>query len=144
MLRRALRADIPGMHRVRLAVRENTLSSPDRITEADYISVIEGLGCGWVIVWDGAIVAFAFGLRSGNIWALFVDPDHEGRGHGKHLHSTMVDWLWSQGHTHLWLTTTPGTRAEQFYIAQGWRPCEIVSGGERRFELLLNYSCHTE
>jgi len=48
----ATQADIAGMHRVRAAVVEP----------------------------DGGIVAFAAGYRSGNIRALFVHPDHEGRG----------------------------------------------------------------
>ncbi|MBK6453095.1 MAG: GNAT family N-acetyltransferase [Steroidobacteraceae bacterium] len=68
-------------------------------------------------------------------WALFVDPDHEGRGHGKALHSAMVSWLWAQGLRHLWLTTGLGTRAEAFYRALGWRPSGIVSSGELRLEL---------
>src|SRR5262245_2411594 len=119
-LRIATRSDIPGMHHVRLAVRENTLSTPGRITEADYIAALENLGRGWVIESDGVIVAFAIGYASGSIWALFVHPDHEGRGYGKAPHAAMVDWLWSLGLTRLWLTTDPGTRAERFYFSCGW------------------------
>jgi GNAT superfamily N-acetyltransferase len=135
MLRQALLTDIAGMHHVRLSVRENSLASPDRITEADYISVIDGLGCGWVVESQGTIVGFAFGLRSGSIWALFVHPDHESRSHGKNLHSAMVNWLWSLGHTRLWLTTDPGTRAEQFYLSHGWQLRGITDSGEHRLEL---------
>jgi GNAT superfamily N-acetyltransferase len=135
ILRQATRPDIPAMQRVRLAVRENTLSDPTRITDDDYIAALESLGRTWVVEADGVITAFATGYRAGSVWALFVHPDHEGRGYGKALHSTMVDWLWSLGHTRLWLTTSPGTRAERFYISQGWRPCGIVPGGELRLEL---------
>lgn len=134
-LRQATQSDIPAMQRVRLAVRENTLSDPSRITVADYIAALDDLGRSWVVEADGEIVAFATGYRAGSIWALFVHPDHEGRGYGKALHSTMVDWLWSLGHTRLWLTTGPGTCAERFYTSQGWQPCGIVSGGELRLEL---------
>jgi GNAT superfamily N-acetyltransferase len=134
-LRLANRADIPGMHRVRLAVRENSLSNPDRITESDYIAAMEVLGRTWVIEDGDAVVAFASGYYSGSVWALFVHPDHEGRGHGRALHAVMVDWMRSQGHAYLWLTTGPGTRAERFYLAQGWQPRGIVSGGELRLEL---------
>lgn len=135
MLRQAVQADIAGMHRVRLAVRENTLSSPDRISEADYVAALAQLGRTWVIATDGEIVAFATGYKSGNIWALFVHPDHEGVGHGKALHSVMIQWLWSLGLTRLWLTTSPGTRAEGFYRSLGWQPCGVVVSGELRFEL---------
>jgi GNAT superfamily N-acetyltransferase len=133
-LRRATAADIPAMHRVRLAVRENRLSDPARITEADYLAALDELGCTWVVEVDGAIVAFAAGYRSGNVWALFVHPDHEGRGHGKALHAALLEWFAAQGIARPWLTTAPGTRAERFYLAQGWRSCGIVPGGERRLE----------
>ena len=133
-LRLATRSDIPALHRVRLAVRENTLSDPSRITPADYIAAQETLGLTWVIEIGGEIVAFATGYTAGSIWALFVHPDHEGHGHAKALHSTMVNWLWSQGHERLWLTTGPNTRAERFYLAQGWQPCSIVDR-ELRLEL---------
>ena len=96
-LRPAERADIPAMHRVRLAVRENRLSDPTRITEADYIAAMEVLGRTWVIEDGDAVVAFASGYYSGSVWALFVHPDHEGRGYGKTLHAVMIDWMWSLG-----------------------------------------------
>jgi GNAT superfamily N-acetyltransferase len=114
-LRQAARRDIPAMHRVRLAVHENTLSDPTRIAEADYIAAMEDLGRTWVIETGGEVVAFAAGYTAGSVWALFVHPEHEGRGYGRALHSTMIDWLRSQGHSRLWLTTSPGKRAERFY-----------------------------
>jgi GNAT superfamily N-acetyltransferase len=123
------------MHVVRLAVRENRLSDPERVTEAEYRAALAETGCTWVVEADGEIAAFATGYRDGSIWALFVHPDHEGRGYGKALHATMVDWLWSLGHARLRLTTDPGTRAERFYVSQGWRPYGIVAGGELHMEL---------
>jgi len=123
------------MHRVRLAVRENTLSSPDRITEADYVDAMDRLGQSWVVEVDGEIVAFASGLNTGNVWALFVHPDCEGRGYGKLLHATLVSWLRSLGQNPLWLTTGPGTRAERFYTSLGWQPRGMVDGGDIRLEL---------
>lgn len=134
-LRQATRADIPDMRRVRMAVRENVLSDPARVTEADCVAALHELGRTWVVEVDGEIVAFASGYDTGSIWALFVHPDHEGRGHGKALHRVMCDWLWSRGHQRLWLSTDAGTRAERFYLAQGWRPCGAVADGEVRFEL---------
>ena len=135
-LRQATQGDIAGMQRVRWAVRENALSDPNRITVADYIAALDELGRTWVVEADGAIAAFATGYKAGSIWALFVHPDHEGRGYGKALHSTMVNWLWSLGHKRLWLTTRPGTRAEGFYVSRGWQPCGIVPGGDLRLELV--------
>lgn len=51
-LRQATKADIAGRHRVRAAVVES----------------------------DGGMVALAAGYRSGHVSALFVHPDHQGRG----------------------------------------------------------------
>lgn len=142
-LRQATSSDIAGMHRVRLAVRENRLTDPGRITASDYVTAIDALGRGWVAESDGVVVAFAVGYASGNIWALFVHPDHEGRGHGRALHSQMVAWLWSLGLERLWLTTAPGSRAEGFYRSLGWRPLGNVAGGDVGFELDRPWSVPT-
>jgi GNAT superfamily N-acetyltransferase len=139
-LRRATPADVAGIWRVRFAVRENRLSNPDSISDADVVEAIEVTGRGWVVEVAGEtgaeIVAFAVGnARTGNIWALFVDPGHEGRGHGRRLHDTMIAWLWSQGLAQLNLSTTPGTRAEAFYRRAGWRDAGPAPHGEIRLEL---------
>lgn len=126
------------MHRVRLSVRENVLSSPARISAVDYVQVIEVTGRGWVVECDGAIVAFAVGNASnGNIWALFVEPAYEGRGYGRMLHREMIEWLSSQGLQRLWLTTDPDSRAARFYAAAGWCEAGISPCGELRYELDL-------
>jgi len=132
ILRVATREDIPAMHRIRLAVRENILTS--KIGESDYVEVIEKLGQGWVIEAEGVMTGFAFGTLDGNIWALFVHPGHERRGYGRILHDVMISWLFAQGCERLWLTTGTGTRAERFYRAAGWAYAG-VAGGEARYEL---------
>lgn len=135
MLREACRDDIVAMHRVRTAVRENRLAST-AIAEADYIPAIEVHGRGWVIEEKGEIVGFAVGdARDGNIWALFVHPEHEKRGYGRQLHDAMISWLWSRGLERLWLTTEPGARAQEFYEAAGWQRMGQTSKGALRFEL---------
>ncbi len=122
------------MHRVRLAVRENRLTS-SVISEDSYVPEIESTGRGWVGEVDGKIVGFAVGNRTkGSIWALFIDPDYEGRGLGRRLHDTIIDWLWSQGLKQLSLTTDRGTRAQHFYEAAGWLCSEQSKDGELRFE----------
>ena len=133
LLREATVEDIEGMHRVRVAVRENALSSPGRITPEDYRQALAD-GTGWVVETASRIVGFAFAARSGNVWALFVDPDHEGRGYGSALHDIMIEWLRTRATRPLWLTTGTGTRAEVFYGARGWRDCGMANAIERRFE----------
>lgn len=135
IVRRADPSDVPAMHRIRLAVRENALSNPNRITEQDYLDALDEVGRTWVVEADGEVVAFGTGYRDGSLWALFVHSDHEGRGHAKALHAALTSWLWSLGHERIRLSTTPGTRAERFYIAQGWQRCGVVTDGEIRLEL---------
>jgi len=135
MLRQAEARDISALQRVRASVRQNRLVSTV-ITDEDVRRAIEETGRGWVVEADGEVVAFAIGnATDGNVWALFVHPDHERRGHGRRLHDAMVAWLWSRGLERLWLTTQPGTRAEKFYAAAGWVRTGLASRGEVRFEL---------
>jgi len=135
LIRIATRDDVSGMHRVRLAVRENRLTS-SAITENDYPPEIEQTGRGWVAVQDGQVRGFAVGNReSGNIWALFVDPEDEGRGLGRQLHEFMIAWLFSEGLQVLWLSTDPGTRAQRFYERAGWKFVRMLQDGEAMYEL---------
>jgi len=133
-LRIAGRADVPGIQRVRHAVRENRLTSR-MIGDGEVVEYLERRGRGWVVEVEGEVVAFAIGdAETGNIWALFVDPAHERRGHGRRLHDAMVTWLWSRGLTRLFLSTQPGTRAQGFYERAGWRSCGLLPSGEMGFE----------
>lgn len=135
MLRLALVSDIKSIQRVRHSVRENRLIS-GTIPDTAVRDALENSGRGWVIESEGEVVAFSIGNSvDGSIWALFVHPDHEGRGYGRALHDTTVEWLWSQGLSSLWLTTDPGTRAQQFYENAGWKLAGPASHGELRYEL---------
>ena len=42
---------------------------------------------------SGQHVGFACAFHDGRVWALFVDPAHEGHGHGRALHDVMIAWL---------------------------------------------------
>jgi GNAT superfamily N-acetyltransferase len=136
LIRRATLTDIPSMQTVRLAVQENRLSDPSGVTYEDYVNALEHLGCTWVIESQANIVAFASAFKSGNIWALFVHPDHERKGYGKILHQAMIDWAWAQGLTQLNLSTDSKTKAEKFYMAHGWEFVRLDVDGE--VHLVLN------
>jgi GNAT superfamily N-acetyltransferase len=133
-LRQAVRADVREIQRVRHAVKENRLAS-SIISDEDVVTAIEHTGKGWVVEVDGRIIGFAIGnAETGNIWALFVEPEYEAQGHGRRLHDEMVDWLWSRGLKRLWLTTGQQTRAQRFYEVAGWRNAGILPSGELLFE----------
>lgn len=133
-LRLAQCGDVGQLQRVRQSVRENRLTSRV-IADAEVVDAIERTGRGWVAEFDGRIVGFAVGNgETGNIWALFVEPEHEGRGIGRRLHDAMVGWLWSRGLQRLWLSTEAGTRAVRFYEAAGWSNRGPLPNGEILFE----------
>ena len=141
LLRRAVASDVAGIQRVRRSVQENRLVSMV-ITDEHVRERLETPGRGWVIELRGEIVAFAIGdSETGNVWALFVDPEHESRGYGRLLHDTLVQWLASTGLNRLWLTTEPGTRAQRFYEAAGWIAGEQTERGEIRYEKACSVQC---
>jgi GNAT superfamily N-acetyltransferase len=122
VFRQATRADIPAMSAIRLAVTENVLSDPSRVTHAMYVDYLDVAGRGWVAEIDGAVVAFSYADRvDGSIWALFVQPGHEGRGLAQRLLALATEWLFALGHDTVSLSTGVGTRADRFYARQGWR-----------------------
>jgi GNAT superfamily N-acetyltransferase len=141
-IRVAQESDIPEMHRIRLSVRENRLSDPQLIQPDDYRPMLGERGRGWVAELDGRLAGFAVADRTrANIWALFVDPVHEGCGVGQALHSAMLDWLFSCEVAKAWLATEPGTRAERFYQKSGWRYVE-TQRGEAIYELSAHEWLH--
>jgi GNAT superfamily N-acetyltransferase len=136
LFREALVADIPQLMHVRGAVRENRLSDPARVPYEDYVDYLTRRGQGWVAENEaGRILGFAIAdLLDHSIWALFVHPDYEGQGLGKALHDQMLTWYFQQTQHPVWLSTAPGTRADQFYRRQGWQETGMTKDGEVRFE----------
>lgn len=134
MLREARIEDIPQIQRVRNSVKENMLSDPSLVSDADCEEYITKRGKGWVYEVEERIVAFAIvDLREHNVWALFVDPAFEKRGIGKQLHDIMMTWYFEQSKETCWLSTAPGTRAEQFYRKAGWQEDGMYSAKEIKF-----------
>ena len=132
----ATSTDISRLQEIRAAVRENVLSNPALVTLADYEAHIHGRGRTWVAEHDGHIVGFTSADReTASIWALFVDPAHAGRGHGRRLLDRAVAWLWDCGAPRIVLSTDPGTRAESVYRAAGWTVTGTTASGELKFEL---------
>lgn len=133
-LRQATAADIPGIWEVRYSVTENTLT-PGRISDEEVRESIEDTGCGWVIEEAGRIEAFAVGIaKTGNVWALFVRPDVQGRGHGTRLHASMIEWFRKQPIDRLWLSTGTTTKGRAFYDKNGWECVGPDGSDEVRYE----------
>ncbi len=136
IFREAVIADIPQIQVVRNAVTENTLSNPDLVPDKDVEDYIINRGKGWVCEIDKTIVGFAIvSVTDNNVWALFIQPGFDKKGIGKKLHDDMMDWYFSQTTASIWLSTTPGTRAEQFYRKAGWIATGAYGKGEIKFEM---------
>jgi len=133
-VRIATPGDLPAMMALRLSVRENRLSHPGQVTEADCRPYV-ARGHMWVWDEDGAILGIAASdCATRWIWALFIRPGHEGRGIGRALFAVACDTLIGAGCRTLTLSTDPDTRAARFYRAAGWRESGCTPEGELIFE----------
>ncbi len=134
--REATVEDIQQIQVVRNSVKENTLSNPALVTDEDCKSYITRRGKGWVCEAGNSIVGFAIAdLEENNIWALFLQPEYEGKGIGKKLHDIMLDWYFSKTTQSVWLSTAPRTRAEIFYRRCGWQETGTYRNAEIKFEM---------
>lgn len=139
VFREANRNDIQQIQIVRNSVKENRLSNPALVSDADCEEFMFHRGKGWVCEIGKHITGFAIADRKEkNIWALFVHPDFEKMGIGKKLQQIMLDWYFDQGEDFVWLGTAPGTRAEIFYRKTGWKENGMHGKNEIRFEMRKN------
>jgi GNAT superfamily N-acetyltransferase len=137
-IRKAGLADIPRLMKLRAAVRENRHVEPNKVTCEDVADFLES---GEIWVWEegGRILGFSAGdAETGWIWALFVDPGHEGRGIGRALLALACRTLVRAGYTTATLTTDPGTRAARFYRRAGWTASGHTEEGEIIFKRRLD------
>ena len=134
MIREGRASDMEAIFHVRTSVVENHLSVEQLtaigITPESIIAEMEAgdLGC-WVAEDEGTVIAFAMAdKRDASIFALFVLPEHEGKGHGAALLSACEAWLKSQGHGQATLGTGRDTKAHTFYLKRGYIPTGEISG----------------
>jgi ribosomal protein S18 acetylase RimI-like enzyme len=137
IIRKATRADQPRVHAIRMAVTENVLSDPSKVTDAE-VDWYRDNAIFLVAQVDGEVAGFTCANhQTGLIWALFMDKAHEGRGIGRALLDGGLEGLVAAGHRQAWLSTEAGTRAERFYRAHGWRDMGRDSHGQIVFVKML-------
>lgn len=136
IFRQAFNQDIAGMREVRVSVIENTISDPDLLPPSLYEHYLNEIGRGWVCEINGEIVGFSVAcFQDSSIWALFVKPACEGQGIGKRLIRMATDCLFENGATTITLSTDTKTRADEFYLRQGWTRGRLRDDGEVEYNL---------
>ena len=85
---------------------------------------------------DGAVAFSMADARTGTVYALFVDPGAEGRGHGRALLRVTAEWLFDAGWETISLQTgkEPENRAHRFYRAAGWTLAGPAEHDDVRYE----------
>lgn len=126
MIRRATPADLPEITRIRTSVRQNHLTvgqmAERGITEQSITAAMRtGDLAAWVAESGGHICGFAMvEVASGKLFALFVHPDHEGRGQGSALLARAEDHLRAHGAKRMFLDTGEHTDAVRYYLNRGF------------------------
>ena len=131
-IREATVADVPAMFHVRTSVTENHQSEAQLavlgITRQTVAASLNERVKGWVAEEGDRVVGFGLADSSdASIFALFVLPAHERRGHGTRLLDAATAWLRRRGATQVRLDTGANTAAERFYRARGWRVVERLT-----------------
>lgn len=137
-IRPASVTDVSAMFKVRASVGENTMTADELsaigVTPEAIALAIESGPCAWVSTIDEEVVGFAMvGLDDACLFALFVLPEHEGRGIGTRLTQTCEAALFERRHA-AWLETGAGSRAARLYRHIGWGSESDIGGGDIRLE----------
>ncbi|OLU23651.1 GNAT family N-acetyltransferase [Pseudomonas sp. PA15(2017)] len=139
-IRPASVADIDSLFDIRTSVTDNHLSREQLdelgITAEALQQAIEAAPCGWVAELGGVPVGFAMvDFDAGELFALFVRPQHEGKGLGKRLLEAAEQALFAR-HALIYLITDgdEAIRANGFYSRQGWLQVSEVDDRDVRYE----------
>jgi|SRR5271157_343556 len=135
--RHSSESDLDVLYQIRYSVTENRLIN--MVIPREEVVRRCGEGGAWICLDNGKAVAFSIASMQPEpiLWALFVRPSYEGRGIGQQLMAYSLDWFKAQGATVVSLSTDPGTRADRFYQAQGWKRGGLNEAGEVVFTLDL-------
>lgn len=139
-LRHAIDADVETLFDIRTSVQQNHLSR-EQLTELGItpLTLTEALNqspCAWIVEIDGVAAGFSMvDSETGEVFALFVRPEFEGRGVGKLLLQAAESKLF-KSHDLIWLVTDKNeqVRANGFYQRLGWYLAEQVDDRDARYE----------
>lgn len=139
-LRLASASDVELLFDIRTSVKQNHLSREQMhelgITSQALSVAIGKQPCAWVAEWQQEAAGFAIvDFDQGELFALFVRPQHEGKGIGQLLLQQAEHALF-QRHEVIHLTTDgdQSMRANGFYRRLGWTVAGTVDARDVRFE----------
>lgn len=139
-IRLATCADIEALFDIRTSVIDNHLSREQLdelgITAAALQQAIEESACVWVAELEGAAGGFAMvDAEAGELFALFVRPQCEGKGLGALLLEAAEQALFAN-HEVIYLVTDghEAVRANGFYRRHGWARVAKVDERDVRYE----------
>ncbi|MDR6711653.1 ribosomal protein S18 acetylase RimI-like enzyme [Pseudomonas hunanensis] len=139
-LRLASPSDIELLFDIRTSVKQNHLSREQMhdmgITAVVLTDAIRKAPCAWVAEWQQEAVGFAMvDYDEGEVFALFVREQHEGKGVGRLLLRQAEEALFKR-HEVIHLTTDGNEemRAIGFYRQMGWTFAAVVDDRDVRYE----------
>lgn len=137
-IRPACVADVGAMFKVRTSVEENAMTPAELsaigVTPQTIACAVASAPCAWVATVGEEVVGFAMvDLDSACLFALFVLPEHEGRGWGTRL-TQMCERALFERHPKAWLETASTSRAAKLYRHLGWGNEVDIGGGDIRLE----------
>ena len=128
-IRELNKSDIVEIFIVRISTLDNSFSLNDLAAigkaKQSVSDWLDGSIQGWVCELSGKIVGFALGDRkTTEILVIAIYPEYEKLGIGRKLMSHIQNWLWSFGHSNLWLWSNfdKSVRAHGFYRKLGRVP----------------------
>ncbi len=141
--RRMQPEDISAALAVRLSTKENAVTLDELkegygVTPQSMADELNSTSSGWICEDGGRLVGFSMGNGlNGEIAVVAVAPGHEGRGIGKTVLAHTQDWLFSLGHSEVWLLANPDPdiRATGFYKKLGWRATGVMKGHDQVLKL---------
>lgn len=136
LIRVAQQEDIEMLFEIRTSVIENYQSRNEiadlGITAASVAEMLKTDCCAWLAELDDQAVGFSIANKTEKtIFGMFVRPNFEGRGVGRHLMEVAENWLWSNKIDEISLITgnDPNLRAYGFYLHLGWMPMQVETDG---------------
>ncbi|QDQ82238.1 GNAT family N-acetyltransferase [Paraburkholderia megapolitana] len=115
--------DLRATYEIRFSVTQNLIHGHQvKYLQRDHALEDIRQGGGWMCVADGREVGFCMPLfiPEPYLAALFVVPEHQGKGVGGALLELALKWLKEKGGRLITLETDPGSVAEGFYKNRGW------------------------